>query len=377
MSNPGNGNLYNLTNSGASSKRWIINNVDNIFVDASNNFTVSSIFSDSTTRQNKFPSPYVGQMSFLTGTGTLQIYYNSTWNTIYNSLLSLSLSAGITSYSTATYVTSGNISNPTPVAGGFTIYTIKDTSGTAPGTIRTGTFTPNFTGTITYLIVAGGGGGGSDTNYSGGGGAGGLLEGTISVTSGVAYTISIGAGGTINTNGSDSSISGPSLTTITCTGGGAGGGTNYASGNSGGSGGGGAGSNNQGIYPPSYTNYGNGNTPATTPSQGNRGGGGARTGGAVGDAGGGGGGAGAVGSSSDGSSGSNNGGIGSTSTIQGSPSVYYAGGGGGRSGAGGTGGGGGTIGSTGSPGTNGFGGGGQGGGGSGGSGVIILRFSSY
>jgi len=106
---------------------------------------------------------------------------------------------------------------------------------------------------IDYLLVAGGGGGGGrrDTG-TGGGGAGGLLQSTItSISIGDTLTISLGAGGAggvDNTShaspGTDSYISGTSITTITANGGGYGasylpGGVDKSGGN-GGSGGGGS-----------------------------------------------------------------------------------------------------------------------------------------
>ena len=86
------------------------------------------------------------------------------------------------------------------------------------------TFTANSTWTcpagvteVEYLVVAGGGGGGS--NAGGGGGAGGFRTGTgLSVTAGTDYTITVGGGGSQNTNGNDSIFS-----TITSTAGGKGG----------------------------------------------------------------------------------------------------------------------------------------------------------
>jgi hypothetical protein len=57
-----------------------------------------------------------------------------------------------------------------------------------------GTFVPNFSGTVEYLVVAGGGGGGMD--MGGGGGGGGVLASTVSVTAGTSYTVTVGAGGT-------------------------------------------------------------------------------------------------------------------------------------------------------------------------------------
>ena len=199
---------------------------------------------------------------------------------------------------------------------------------------------------IEYLVIAGGASGGGHY-YAGGGGAGGYRAGTYSdVTIGTVMTITVGDGGasivnsvdTRGNSGSNSSISGSGLTTITSNGGGGGGsGDVPKDGASGGSGGGGS------AYPPSVG--GSGNTPSTSPSQGNNGGsyvgGGSGTGG-----GGGGGGSGAVGNN-----GSNSptgtggvGGAGTASSITGS-SVTRAGGGGGagQSGngaSGGTGGGG-------------------------------------
>jgi len=52
---------------------------------------------------------------------------------------------------------------------------------------------------VEYLVVAGGGG-----SYVGGGGAGGLLMGLMPVVSGTSYTVSVGAGGAVGQNGSDS-----------------------------------------------------------------------------------------------------------------------------------------------------------------------------
>ena len=98
--------------------------------------------------------------------------------------------------------------------------------------------TPTYS--MTYLVVAGGGGGGGGTYHAGGGGAGGLLNTTASVSRGVSYAITVGAGGAggsgsaRGSSGSDSSIA----TIITATGGGGGGNYNVGSGLSGGSGGG-------------------------------------------------------------------------------------------------------------------------------------------
>ena len=245
-----------------------------------------------------------------------------------------------------------------------------------------GTFTPQTGLSCDYLVVAGGGGGG----YAGGG-AGGYRTATGFTVTTTPYSITVGAGGaggasgTINpgTSGSDSVFS-----SITSAGGGGGGGANSSpswNGIAGGSGGG-AGYVNSGTGPTA----GAGNTPSTSPSQGNSGG---TTPGNNQGQGGGGGASAAGGNGTSGASG--NGGAGTASSISGT-SVTYAGGGGGGAtavatrGTGGAGGGG--AGGTASPATGGTsgttntGGGGGGGnttatpnlGGTGGSGIVIIRY---
>jgi hypothetical protein len=238
-----------------------------------------------------------------------------------------------------------------------------------------------------YLVVAGGGGGGNA--HAGGGGAGGMRTGTANLTVGSVYTATIGGGGAGSTsnasrgsNGTDSSLAGTGLTTITSTGGGGGGSRTdsnsaQAQGAAGGSGGGGGGQDV--VWTPSPTGG------AGTSGQGNTGGNG--IGGGTAADGGGGGGASAVGGNAA-SNVAGNGGAGSASSITGS-SVTYAGGGGGGAyvgntrGTGGAGGGGNgaatSAGSAGTANTGGGGGGGASAGGSGGgnglaggSGVVIL-----
>jgi hypothetical protein len=232
---------------------------------------------------------------------------------------------------------------------------------------------------VDFLVIAGGGGGG--IRVAGAGGAGGYRTSTQSVTIGTSITVTVGDGGSggtasQGTNGSDSSISGTGLTTITSAGGGGGGSTSPGGnpiGLNGGSGGGGADLNPGGL----------GNTPSTSPSQGNNGGNGTNAGPSYGA--GGGGGAGAVGVNGTSTTGGN-GGAGTASSITGS-SVTRAGGGGGgaeggTAGTGSNGGGNGTNNNTtGSSGTANTGGGGGGGGyssapggsgGAGGKGVVIL-----
>jgi hypothetical protein len=232
-----------------------------------------------------------------------------------------------------------------------------------------------ITYSIDFLVIAGGGGGGSRYD-AGGGGAGGYRTSTQTVGQGTVITVTVGdggAGGSLpnrGTNGSDSSISGSGLTTITSAGGG--GGATHSpnvAGTAGGSGGGGSIVNNTGYA---------GNTPSTSPSQGNNGGNN------IGDDqhGGGGGGAGAVGGNGSGGNGGV-GGAGTASSITGS-SVTRAGGGGGggdtSGGAGGSGGGGAGSAGDGTAGTANTGGGGGGSdrdgpslnGAAGGKGVVIL-----
>lgn len=218
--------------------------------------------------------------------------------------------------------------------------------------------------TISYVIVAGGGGGGS--NAGGGGGGGGTVINTLTAIPGTVFSVTIGAGGSGSSNGSNSYISG----IATATGGGAGGSAGPSNGASGGSGGGGS-------------SFGNTSGGAGIPGQGNNGGGSASNGA------GGGGGAGAGGGSGSYPTGGA-GGAGATLTITGT-TTYVAGGGGGAveyyqpgsGGAGGVGGGGAgaATGASGTAGTVNTGGGGGGGGagpgnagGNGGSGVTYLSF---
>jgi len=184
---------------------------------------------------------------------------------------------------------------------------------------------------LEYLVVAGGGGA-----SNGGGGAGGYRTGTLSITPATNITLTVGGGGAGALQGSGDAAAGSDsvFSTITSTGGGGGnkqydGATTNMSGGSGAGGGG---------YP--ATRKGLGNTPSTTPSQGNDG-----AGGAYGSnySGGGGGGAGAVGTAGVGTT-AGSGGIGATTTIidttlavtynvgeVDSGSLYFAGGGAGGS----------------------------------------------
>ena len=204
-----------------------------------------------------------------------------------------------------------------------------NTDGAIDGNYKYHIFTTNgqnFTinsadATFDYLIVAGGGGGGGGYNTGGAGGAGGYRYFTGQSLGIGTYPVTVGYGGAGGnhagmSNGGDSSFNG-----ITSSGGGYGGsyGTS-ANPNPGGSGGGGA-------Y--GYTTIGMtgaaGNTPSTSPSQGNNGG--DNGGPTYYQSSGGGGGHSAVGGNGvNGISGS--GGAGTSNAITGT-SVIYAGGGGG------------------------------------------------
>jgi hypothetical protein len=232
---------------------------------------------------------------------------------------------------------------------------------------------PTYPSTVEYLVVAGGGGGG----WLGGGGAGGYRTASgFAVAAGSAITVTVGAGGGITAGTSTSSgVIGQDSVFSTITSGGGGGGASYngLGASAGGSGGG------------SFSGPGAaGNTPSTSPSQGNNGGAGSGY-----NSGGGGGGAGAVGADGTGGGGTigGNGGAGTSSSISGTATTY-AGGGGGYTGSGST--------STGGAGGGGNGGnlntspatagtvntgGGGGGGGytgypaqAGGSGIVIIRY---
>jgi hypothetical protein len=173
---------------------------------------------------------------------------------------------------------------------------------------------------VDFLVIAGGGGSGSDSGYyAGGGGAGGFrtssgtsggggsAESALSINPSTSYTVTVGAGGAQNANGSNSVFS-----TVTSTGGGKGG-TTDTNGVSGGSGGG-AGGND------ASTTGG-----AGTANQGYAGGNHAA---ASGTGAGGGGGASSVGGNAEVVTGGGTGGSGLANSLSGSSVTYAAGGGG-------------------------------------------------
>lgn len=278
-----------------------------------------------------------------------------------------------------------------------------------------GVFTPAFTGTVEVLVVGGGGAGGG--GIGGGGGGGGVVYmPAVSVTSGTAYTITVGAGGAAvlysgtGGSGGDSTAFG-----ATAKGGGGSGVHDSGAGVAGGSGGGAA--SNNSVLNQGGASSGNSLGSNTGTIYGNRGGNmtAARAGGPTAAAGGGGAGAAAADTNSNNvqtSPGAANGrgGAGVANSILGTM-YYWAGGGGGGAyfngyaGDGGIGGGGGgscsagagptrgggnglnsgigaAIDTNGAPGAMNTGGGGGGGawqvtfGGAGGSGIVIIRYNS-
>lgn len=221
-----------------------------------------------------------------------------------------------------------------------------------------GTFIPPCATEVQVLVVGGGGGG-----CGGGGGGGGVIYNAAYSVNAEPYSVTVGNGGGVNTNGGNSVFD-----AITALGGGGGG--CQTIGKPGGSGGGGG----------QVSSYSGG---AGNAGQGFAGGNTTHTGFPY--PGSGGGGAGGAGQNSQNNSTAGNGGIGVQHSISGTP-VYYGGGGGGglwntggTPGSGGNGGGGtGNSGGTGGAGAANRGGGGGGGGqtvgGVGGSGVVIISY---
>jgi hypothetical protein len=300
----------------------------------------------------------------------------------------------------------------------FTLYGIKNVCKTAGNSIKatggnivfdgtyvyhvfpsTGAFTTTQPITVAdYVVVAGGGGGGENAGAPGGAGGyrssvpgemsggGASPQARLSMPSNASYTVTVGAGGAGSSidnggrkrgaQGSSSSLGGPGMVTVSCTGGGygtSGGLPSPSDGGNGGSGGSGGGG----------SAYGGGDTAGTggTGTSGEGYGGGDASAGGTAFALGGGGGAGGPGSSASGSVGSyayyaGNGGIGVYTSLARATgygdSGYLAGGGVGGDGSNGTrglgGGGGNGLNATAST------GGGGGNGANGGSGIVIIRY---
>jgi hypothetical protein len=392
--------------------------------DTATNYSRTRLYGNGTsalsTRESNVSSITIGNMpaaSSSLGAGNNIIQINNYSNTITNKTVIIRTNTGASwgtvfgivglwrSTAAITSVTFTPASGNFAVGSTFSLYGVasaavvsgaKATGGdvvTTDGTywyhaFRTsGTFTPTQALTCDYLVVAGGGGGG--TPLAGGGGAGGLrstvtatggggsLESALSLSANTGYTVTIGGGGAVNANGSNSVFS-----TITSTGGGRGGYYNAFTGATGGSGGGGGGGDGTvaGGSGTANQGYAGGSGNDGAPSYTTR-------------VGGGGGGAGATGSNGVASVSGGNGGAGVLISTLATPtgtgvSGYYAGGGGGSVQASGTAGSGG-AGGGGAGGANVYGtsgtantGGGAGGTGqpsgtasNGGSGLVIVRYA--
>jgi len=231
--------------------------------------------------------------------------------------------ATITSYTATAFIggsptaiTATGATSPITVSGltNGTSYTFKvkatNSAGTGPESAASNSVTPNTSVSTEYLVVAGGGAGGY--SYAGAGGAGGLLSGTLTVTPGSNYTVTVGAGSAANLlNNTVAAQGSPSVFSSISTTGGGSGGPDQVTGTAlllaGGSGGGTAYNQASGVGGSGVSGQGNSGGSATDVNTA-----------------GGGGGAGAAGTG--GSTG--NGGNGVSSSITGT-ATYYAGGSGG------------------------------------------------
>ena len=143
-----------------------------------------------------------------------------------------------------------------------------------------GTFTPSRALTADILVVAGGGGGADDAGC----GAGGVLaNAAVSLASGTSYTCSVGAGGagnrsSVGASGSNSNVTGGSLSLTAAVGGGGGGWQSSPNGINGGSGGGASCGNSTTVNTAGTGSQGhNGGTNAAVTFGGSGGGGGSGT----------------------------------------------------------------------------------------------------
>jgi Chitobiase/beta-hexosaminidase C-terminal domain len=186
----------------------------------------------------------------------------------YSSIQTVTIST-LTPGASIYYTTDGSVpssastlyTTPVSISVDTTIKAIAEKTGYINSDIGTANYIISLPMYSTRYLVVGGGGGTS--NAAGGGGAGGLLTGTITLNSGITYTVTVGNGGLIGgSNGQNSSIIGGSVSIIAigggasrigsngCAGGsGGGGGENSAIGPAGGGGGAGAvGGNGNQIY---------------------------------------------------------------------------------------------------------------------------------
>ena len=135
------------------------------------------IGSMTTTQRNALSSPPTGTMIYNTSTTQVELWTGTQWLQVSNNPFSAS---------------GGNEST----AGGYKYHTFTSS----------GTFTPSSSGSVDAIIVAGGGGGDGGSSYGyhgGGGGAGGVRVLTSHSVNAQAYSITVGAGGYTNANGSN------------------------------------------------------------------------------------------------------------------------------------------------------------------------------
>lgn len=319
-------------------------------------------------------APTIGTAAKGDTSASVQFTANDTGGKAVTSYTATSNPDNISASSSTSPITVTGLTNGTAYT--FTVIATNANGNSLPSA-ASNSVTPSNTVTVDYLVL-GGGGGPQDSGAGAGGlrstvdasGRGTSPESALTLTLGQNYSVTVGAGGTVNGQSGQNSV----FSTITSNGGG---------GTQGSSGGCGAGGSNN--TPPQ-------NGGAGTAGQGFDGGNGANTSGqGIGPSGGGTGSAGGVGKAGTGNTGSA-GGNGTSVSITGSAVTYGGGGGAGGNvqfqsnfgGPGGTGGGGTGAGPSagGNGGTNLGGGGGGAGwgnsgaqpGGNGGSGVVILRY---
>jgi len=314
------------------------------------NFTIAATDVESQSNTRSFSYTVNPDVVSFSTTNNITISTMATSAIAANTMVATSAAGKTISYSVNSLptgisinATSGAITGtPTTSANSITLVT-----ATADTTNKTASITVNFNITpfvaqsvsANYLVVAGGGGGGNNNNVSAGGGGGGYIFDSTDLYASLTYTVVVGAGGPVNTSGSNSSIvSSNSNLGVYAIGGGYGG-YDSPSGGAGGSGGSGGGAGSR-----MYINFGaSGNRGTSNASgQGYDGGSWSFLIGMISNptyypAAAGGGGAGGAGGNSSGSGNSNGftdwqggaGGPGKYSNISGSNTAYAGGGGGG------------------------------------------------
>jgi hypothetical protein len=213
-------------------------------------FPVASSMTSSPSDLSAIESSTTQNITFTNVTDSIDTTFDFAIANISNSTAITGTSAvgSVTGVSSATFAFT--IGSSYPQTSTFDVQVTDSDGYTSSKQFTLTTSAPTFS--VNYLLVAGGGGGAAaegNSGQNGGAGAGGMLDNlSTTLTEGVTYTITVGAGGaatdkyTVGNNGANSTITGSGFTTITALGGG--GGPDYASdGVSGGSGSGGSESN--------------------------------------------------------------------------------------------------------------------------------------